>query len=129
MRKEERILAGWTYFLEDGKNLSTIMDDNWKDYEIAKEIYVWEGDEGDVKVDFDLAVKFQATENLTLNAGVKVKVDKKRDDIFRGFMDREVFYTLNRTSVDDELGTRQGYQVRHAGDLYWYFSEVGVDTN
>lgn len=109
------------------KGLETNLDDNWADYELAKEIYIWEGDEGDKKVDLDLGVTVKVSEGVNANFGVKVKVDNKRDDIYRSFMERQAFYELNQ--LDGGNGVREGYQIRHSGNLYWYFRDNGVNTN
>ncbi|MEP1151980.1 MAG: hypothetical protein ABJH08_09675 [Balneola sp.] len=108
------------------KNLSTTVDDDWADYELAKELYIWEGDEGDVKVDFSLGVNVKISESVSANFNVSAKVDKKRDDLYKGFMDRNVFYTLNRTDIG--LGRRDGFQVRHSSNLKWVYKENGVNT-
>jgi hypothetical protein len=109
------------------KGLETNLDDNWNDYEFAKEIYVWEGDEGDKKTDINLGVTVKIGQGVNANLGVKVSVDNKRDDIYRSFMERGAFYELNR--LDGGNGVREGYQVRHSGNLYWYFRDNGVNSN
>jgi hypothetical protein len=108
------------------KNIYTHIDHDWEDYELAKELYIWEADEGDNKIDFSLGISVKIL-GAAVSFNTNAKVDKKRDDIYRGFITRKSFYNSNRLDVGHEL--RGGFQVRKAGDLYYYFKEIGINVN
>ena len=108
------------------KGLYMTMDDDWSDYELAKELYIWEGDEGDVKVDISLGATVKISDSVNGNFTVNVSRDRKRDDIYRQYMNRAVFYSQNRTANPGH-GLKNGFRVRAAGDLRWTFNEVGIN--
>lgn len=111
------------------KSINVRLDDDWSKYELGKELYIWEGDEGDKKIDVNLGVKIALDSNgSAINFGVTAKADKSRDDIYKVVMDRQVFYYENRTNAFNR-GQRDGFAVREVNDLKWVFSESGINFN
>ncbi len=111
------------------KDISCVIDDDWSDYELAKELYIWEGDEGDnkIKLNLGVSVKFGPQDSNTGTFGVEISADRTRDDIYRSFKLRDLFYFEN--TLEGDHGMRNGFRVRKAGDLKWTFEEEGVNTN
>lgn len=109
------------------KDINCVIDDDWSDYELAKELYIWEGDEGDNKIKLNLGVNVKFSDKVTGSVGVEISADKSRDDIYKAFKVRELFYYEN--TMDGGNGIRNGFRVRKADKLLWTFVEDGININ
>jgi hypothetical protein len=98
------------------KQLFSQIDDNWEGFEKAKDFKIYEADGGSltsIKLGVEVKVgpidgKFNAT----------FKFGHNRNDIFRTFYHRNVFFADNNSS-DGVHGLKDGVRIRYVNHVYW----------
>jgi hypothetical protein len=101
------------------KDIYIDADDDWAEYELAKDLYIWEGDsDGRTTISFSSVV--EGTDGSQIGLNSTTTVDKYRDHIFRGILTRGVFFAENQTP-DPRYGSRNGFRIRAGKDFRWRF--------
>jgi hypothetical protein len=119
IRVLERTFSRRDVNLKRWKDIYIDADDDWAEYELAKDLYIWEGDsDARTTISFSSAVEGRDGSQIGLNS--TTTVDKDRDHIFRGILTRGVFFAENQTP-DPRYGSRNGFRIRAGEDFRWRF--------
>jgi hypothetical protein len=110
------------------KSIYTLFDQNWSDYELARQLHIIEGD-GNPKIKkFGIKVAIPKVVEVGFdveNFEVDKDMDSRRTTLFDDYLERKIFLADNNN--DDGNGLRNGLKIWHADHLYWTMKVTEVN--
>lgn len=111
---------------KDWDEPNTQFDQNWEEYELAKDFKIYEAD-GNGSDTITLGVKIDLGP-VQSDFNFEVNLSNDRANIFKTTYQRDVFFAENDYDLGN--GTKEGVQIRHAGELHWTMpiTEIALDN-